>query len=692
MAENVKLKDLYADEKVYNGINTVKIPKADGTGNAKFIVPPSQKFMLRESDYQEDYVHGSGTNIAISEEDESGNFVFASIANSEMHISEPKIIGVDTFAKDNGFSAYHSMTEQSITEFMTRIYQSEAEESVIVTPDTYVVKKGWTNIGHTVTTEGKIVRVAIEKFEQITDPSVFTFDACLPWHINEGKENYFYAYIAEATQQVKSVSVTENGTKIINPDSGKSGLSAVQLSVDVPTGTANLQDKSVAITENGTQEFSADTGYDGIKKLTATVNVAGGGGTSVQPDYAQNNSAAADYIKNRPGGYMIEYPAITKTYTGTTDDPNYIGGGGEEPNLFRFSDTPLPSEAILKGVGKLTKSDGTITEIETISVGEEMGGFGTTFFVTAGDAHAEIYLLQQEMDGLLGVIFASVPGGAYISEFTNAAVSEPAVIDEKYLAVKPSNWGATWATPITGQVEGYIASKIGGFWGSETNPWDFDGDLTGKETYVLKNPDYMWVKVSDDAVPFDYVLNSFVYHEDFESSGGSGSSVNRENITLFANLAGHPVTDGDGFTVEMTGMFPGQEAGKAIDVILSVQTPYVTKDGIRFSQGTWYLYKKAGTDGTPAHFISGVHWRNGGTTGDHIVRMPYEFVEQNPNALTADAQTLTDAQKLQARTNIGTVEGTDKEMILSSSTAGSTKKFKITVTDDGTLTATEVTQ
>ena len=27
MAENVKLKDLYADEKVYNGINIVKIPK-----------------------------------------------------------------------------------------------------------------------------------------------------------------------------------------------------------------------------------------------------------------------------------------------------------------------------------------------------------------------------------------------------------------------------------------------------------------------------------------------------------------------------------------------------------------------------------------------------------------------------------------------------------------------------------------
>lgn len=686
MAENVKLKDLYADEKVYDGINTVKIPKADGTGNAKFIIPPSQKFMLRESDYQEDYVHGSGTTIAISEEDESGNFMFAFIANTEMHISEPKIIGVSTFAKYNSFAAYHSMTEQTITEFMTRIFQSEAEESVIVTPDTYVVKKGWTNIGYTVTTEGKIVRVAIEKFEQITDPSAFIFDACLPWHINEGKENYFYAYIAEATQQVKSVSVTENGTKIINPDSGKSGLSAVQLSVDVPTITANLQDKSVAITENGTQEFSADTGYDGIKKLTATVNVAGGGGTSVQPDYAQNNSAAADYIKNRPGGYMIEYPSITKTYTGTTDDPNYISGGGEAPNLFRFSDTPLPSEAILKGVGKFTKSDGTITEIETISVGEEMSGFGTIFSVTSGDANAEIYLLQQEMDGLSGVIFASLPGGAYISEFTSAAVSEPAVIDEKYLAVKPSNWGV----PEKDLGDGYISSRIGGFWGSNNNPWRFDGDLTGKEVITVDS-DYKFIKISDDAVPLDYVARGGVSQEDFGSSTGYGISISRSDIKLFTDLVGRPITDGDGFIVKKTGQFTGAPTDKELDLVISVQTPYAMQGEVKITQGTWFLYKEGSGD-TPAHYISGVYWSNGGRNGDHVVRMPYEFVEQHPNTLTTDAQTLTDAQKLQARTNIGTVAGTDKEMILRSSTAGSTKKFKITVTDDGTLTATEIAQ
>lgn len=41
--------------------------------------------------------------------------------------------------------------------------------------------------------------------------------------------------------------------------------------------------------------------------------------------------------------------------------------------------------------------------------------------------------------------------------------------------------------------------------------------------------------------------------------------------------------------------------------------------------------------------------------------------------------------------NVLGVEGlTDKELILASSTKDSTKKFKITVTDDGKITATEI--
>ena len=39
---------------------------------------------------------------------------------------------------------------------------------------------------------------------------------------------------------------------------------------------------------------------------------------------------------------------------------------------------------------------------------------------------------------------------------------------------------------------------------------------------------------------------------------------------------------------------------------------------------------------------------------------------------------------------LGVVGLTDKEIILTSSTPSSTKKFKITVTDDGKITATEI--
>lgn len=39
---------------------------------------------------------------------------------------------------------------------------------------------------------------------------------------------------------------------------------------------------------------------------------------------------------------------------------------------------------------------------------------------------------------------------------------------------------------------------------------------------------------------------------------------------------------------------------------------------------------------------------------------------------------------------LGVVGLTDKELILASSTPSSAKKFKITVTDDGKITATEI--
>lgn len=38
------------------------------------------------------------------------------------------------------------------------------------------------------------------------------------------------------------------------------------------------------------------------------------------PDWNQNNSAASDYIKNRPGGYTVNYPALNIEWDGVIGD------------------------------------------------------------------------------------------------------------------------------------------------------------------------------------------------------------------------------------------------------------------------------------------------------------------------------------------------------------------------------------
>ena len=231
MPENVKLKDLYGDEKTYNGITAVEIPKASGAGNATFIEPPTSQFMLRETTYQEDYVQYSGTTIAISGISADSMTVIR-IRNSSLHIDKSKIVGIANPGAI--FPVFHSLESMSITEFMTRMVQVEEDEEVVVVPDTYSVSPGWTSIKYSTTKEGNTRRVSIESFLPIDDPSSFVFVAQMPWNIMSGKENYFYSYITEATQQVKSVEITKNGDLTVIPDIGKSGITELKLGVNGP--------------------------------------------------------------------------------------------------------------------------------------------------------------------------------------------------------------------------------------------------------------------------------------------------------------------------------------------------------------------------------------------------------------------------------------------------------------------------
>ena len=54
------------------------------------------------------------------------------------------------------------------------------------------------------------------------------------------------------------------------------------------------------------------------------------------PDYNQNNPTASDYIKNRPGGYTVNYPALSIEWDGVIGDRVSVDAAGAK--LVKVSD------------------------------------------------------------------------------------------------------------------------------------------------------------------------------------------------------------------------------------------------------------------------------------------------------------------------------------------------------------------
>lgn len=73
-----------------------------------------------------------------------------------------------------------------------------------------------------------------------------------------------------------------------------------------------LQKKTVSVTENGTTEITPDEGSDALSAVALTVDVPSSGSGAI-PDWTQNDATAADYIKNRPGGYDVYSTELAAT-------------------------------------------------------------------------------------------------------------------------------------------------------------------------------------------------------------------------------------------------------------------------------------------------------------------------------------------------------------------------------------------
>lgn len=370
MAENVKLKDLYAVEQTYDGIDTVKIPKADGSGDATFVVPPTSMYMLKESSYS-----GTEESSAYAYSGvESDITTFGNNVQKELYPNALPIPTVHnyTFGENNIYC--HPLESMTITELMNRMLRVFSDDNVTVTPNTYSVTPGWFHIQYTKTGEGWNIQVNITEFEEVADPSTITFPAYLPWTINDA--NYFYSYIAEATQQVKAVTVTENGTQTINPDAGKSGLAAVKLTVNVSTAPVGayylLKDPLGAMPayEGGFVRYDNGSGVGGsdFKPFLAVV-----GNLNANSSLGYVNTSAFSYRAKEEEGFtsliFIWYAAAAETMSAMV--------------LQQFTGAwPFGDVALAKGwnITTFSESDGNVsanTVATTIDgVNEQLSSYG----------------------------------------------------------------------------------------------------------------------------------------------------------------------------------------------------------------------------------------------------------------------------------------------------------------------------
>ena len=144
---------------------------------------------------------------------------------------------------------------------------------------------------------------------------------------------------------------------------------------DVVKGEYDLPKKFAPVIHQIPDATSKDDG----KVLTVSKNGGptwGEGGGSIQHDWYQNDSTAADYIKNRPGGYTKTTPGYEITWDGVVGDKIVVDGG--EIQFVKVSDRVFTVEELIGA----TAIFGDRSLIVSNDIGSQNGIImGESFFV-----------------------------------------------------------------------------------------------------------------------------------------------------------------------------------------------------------------------------------------------------------------------------------------------------------------------
>lgn len=387
-----------------------------------------------------------------------------------------------------------------------------------------------------------------------------------------------------------------------------------------------------------------------------------------QANWAQNDSTAADFIKNRPGAYVQTIAGQTLTFDGDTTG-KYVS---TEYSAVKVSDEIIPKDVLKSGSFTFTIHSESGDETNTVNGSDlhdmgDMYGFGSTSTIMLVFTAAAAAVSGVEPGTYLGCDTANTPPQTYVSQFVMPSSSMVVELPETYTQVKQADW-STYENQAFGNTKGCIKNRIGGFIGYSMEEMmgmsiSFDGNYENKEHYTLiqgNGNQSVLVRALDSPLTKTQLLTR-------KNTNGIKLTYNGAEYT---GVRGVVVADFDIGAYVLQAKLTVGDAVQTLPGLISIPFPTMfnniigeTVETVFLPVGTYWVVQVPSGGGN-ANYFTGVNFNFA-----PIKQMPSEFLETDFSGRDVSA----------------------KSVILESSTAGSTKKFKITVDDTGTLTATEVT-
>lgn len=425
-------------------------------------------------------------------------------------------------------------------------------------------------------------------------------------------------------------------------------------------------------------------------KPTMNVDTTGSSGGSVQPDWNQNDSTAADYVKNRPfyagdpveteivnvsldfrqqGSIYVYYGTdfagesfeIGQTYQVTFDDSTY------DCTVFLLEGLGCLGNPSLLGVQIEGSADipfAIARNPETSIVYTTMDGASHSLKIVAGVR--EINKIDKKYIPTLNYLDKNNPTGVGsfgMNRKINSDIGKYSVaLGEECVASGTSSISAgssAKATELTAQAFGYATEANARF--SHAEGYSSKVSIDASEKVIAFEPETGAGRYGHAEGFGTLVTGGIGAHAEGALTLASGDSSHAEGYKTTAS-GGSSHAEGESTTASKDGSHA--EGNNTI-----ASGHYSHAEGNRTIASSAYQHVQGlcnveDSSGIYAHIV--------GNGTDSSSRSNAHTLDWSGNAWFA-----------------GTVEGT--AIIVKSSTAGSSKRFKITVDDSGTISATEVT-